>query len=63
MAHYEIAKTSDFTYKVFRLEEYQDGVGSVKETRFKHYWVATFENPKDANSFVMSKNPTSIKGK
>ena len=60
MSHYEILKSSDFTYKVFRLEEYQDGFGPVKETRFKRFWVATFDSPLDANGFVLSKKPSSI---
>ena len=52
MSNYEIVKTPEFTWKVFRLEEYKDGIGSNKETKFRQFWVATFESSKDANSFV-----------
>lgn len=50
--NFEIIKTPDFTWKVYRLEEYESGFGSDKEKAVRQYWVATFEQASHAKMFV-----------
>jgi hypothetical protein len=64
MSNFDIEKTTDFTYKVFRIvNEVQDRTdGKEPHSYVRKYWVATFDSHKHAVAFVKSLRPTSIKG-
>ena len=52
MSNFEVVKAPDFTWKVFRLEDYESGFGDKKEKATRQYWVATFEQVTHAKDFV-----------
>jgi hypothetical protein len=63
MANYEIEKTKDFTFEVYRLDEYNASpISNKPDINIRKYWIATFAFKKDAVAFTKSLIPTSIKG-
>jgi len=64
MSNFEIIKTPDFTYDVFRNETEVSNHPANKEpySYVRKYWVASFDYHKHAVAFVKSLHPTSIKG-